>query len=179
MECWSHAISDICTLCAEKRLKVSLRRRKPFLKQIAASYLANKQERNDGVDLAAAEVAVAATGEAAASQPVKGAKAGGRVPSPAKAPLQQPGGQVQEQVEIVNLISDSDDGRSSMPASQAVLQDDGVSAPREGMLRTMERAWADYLRSARHVTCDNPPACMDMHVHCNGCDQHLQHPNPA
>ena len=179
MECWSHAIPDICTLCAEKRFKVSLRRRKPFLKQTAASYLANKQERNDGVDSVAAEVVVEATAEAAASQPVKGAKAGGRIPSSAKGPLQQPGAQVQEQLEIVDLISDSDDGVSSMPASQAALQDDGVSVLREGMLRTMERACADYLRSARHVTYDSPPACMDMHVHCNGCDQHLQHPNLA
>ena len=158
---------------------MSLHRRKPFLKQTAASYLADKQERNDGEHLAAAEVAVEATAEAAANQPVKGAKAGKRVPSPAKAPLQQPGAQVQEQVEIVDLISDSDDGRSSMPASQAALQDDGVSAPREGMLQTMKRAWADYLRSARHVTYDSPPASIIMHVHCTGCDQHLQHPNLA
>lgn len=167
-----------CTPCAEERFKVSLRGRKPFLKRIAASYLADKQERNDREDSAAEVVAVEATAEAAASQPVKGAKAGKRVPSPAQAPLQQPGAQVQQQVEIVDLISDSDDGMASMPASQAALQDDGVSAPREGMLRVMERAWADYLRSAWHVTYDSP-ACMDMHVHCNGCEQHLQHPDLA
>ena len=157
---------------------MSLRGRKPFLKRIAASYLADKQERNDREDSAAEEVAVAATAEPAASQPVKGANAGTRAPSPAKAPLQQPGAQVQQQVEIVDLISDSDDRMSSMPASQAALQDDGVSAPREGMLRVMERAWAGYLRSAWHVTHDSP-ACMDMHVHCNGGEQHLRHPKLA
>ncbi len=116
--------------------------RKPFLKQLAASYLAAKQERSDAED-SAAEVAVAPAVEVAARQPVKRAKAGERVPSPAEAPLQQPGAQVQQQTVVVDLASGSEDGMSSIPASQAALQEDGISARSERVL---------WIVSSRHGT---------------------------